>query len=76
VLRVNYRGSLGAGEDFVRALPGKAGFLDVADCHAAVQLALSRRPELDPSKVALFGGSHGGFLVLHLAAQYPVSLLQ
>ncbi len=70
---INYRGSLGSGEDFVQALPGKIGSLDVTDCHAAVNAALSSSASLDPSKMCLFGGSHGGFLILQLAGQYPVS---
>ncbi len=71
VIRVNYRGSLGAGKDSVESLPGHVGDLDVKDCNQALKEALTRYPHLDPSRVHLWGGSHGGFLVTHLAGQYP-----
>ncbi|XP_047502842.1 acylamino-acid-releasing enzyme-like isoform X1 [Penaeus chinensis] len=68
----NYRGSLGFGEDGVNALPGHVGVVDVSDVHQAVTSCLERfKDVLDPSQVFLCGGSHGGFLVTHLAAKYP-----
>lgn len=73
VLFVNYRGSLGAGKRNVDSLLGNVGDTDVKDCHDLRGLVLDRYPCLNPDKVGLFGGSHGGFLVTHLAGQYPDS---
>lgn len=72
VVFVNYRGSIGFGQDGVDSLPGNCGLTDVDDVHKATLNCLKRFSEvLDESKVFLVGGSHGGFLVTHLAAQYP-----
>ena len=71
VLYVNYRGSTGAGDDNVRSLLGRVGDQDVRDCHEATLAALDNLPQLARDKVVLMGGSHGGFLVTHLAGQYP-----
>ncbi|XP_076058912.1 acylamino-acid-releasing enzyme-like isoform X2 [Oratosquilla oratoria] len=68
----NFRGSLGFGQDGVDSLPGHCGNTDVSDCHEATLACLKRFPDvLDENNVFLMGGSHGGFLSLHLAAQYP-----
>ncbi|KAK1310771.1 hypothetical protein QJS10_CPA08g00238 [Acorus calamus] len=70
LLIVNYRGSLGFGEEALQSLPGKIGFQDVQDVLAAmdhvIQLGI-----VDPSRVAVLGGSHGGFLSTHLIGQAP-----
>ncbi|XP_034230379.1 acylamino-acid-releasing enzyme-like isoform X2 [Thrips palmi] len=71
VLMVNYRGSIGSGDDSVNFLPKRVGDADVKDVHQAAQAALEQFPCLNPKKCVLFGGSHGGFLVTHLSGQYP-----
>jgi acylaminoacyl-peptidase len=68
LLIVNYRGSLGYGADLMNTLLGNIGINDVDDCGRLTQLALSEFSDVvDPKKVALFGGSHGGFLTAWLA---------
>lgn len=67
-LLVNYRGSIGFGDE--TDLPGRIGDLDVADCVAATKAALQSQPQLDPSCVAVCGGSHGGFLAASLIARH------
>lgn len=73
MLLVNYRGSTGAGQDSVDFLLGKVGTSDVSDCMLALREALQRFSWLNPKKVVLVGGSHGGFLVTHLSGQHPDS---
>ncbi|XP_014613731.1 PREDICTED: acylamino-acid-releasing enzyme-like isoform X2 [Polistes canadensis] len=71
VLQVNFRGSTGMGAKNVEFLQGKVGDVDVKDCVTATKEALNKYPWLSPSHVGVCGGSHGGFLVAHLTAQYP-----
>ncbi|NXB81421.1 ACPH enzyme, partial [Donacobius atricapilla] len=70
VLLVNYRGSLGFGQDSVASLPGNVGTQDVHDVQFCVERVLQEET-LDASRVALVGGSHGGFLACHLIGQFP-----
>ncbi|XP_015605512.1 acylamino-acid-releasing enzyme isoform X2 [Cephus cinctus] len=70
ILQVNFRGSTGMGAKNVEFLQGKVGDADVKDCIEATQEALRRFPWLDPMRMGLSGGSHGGFLVAHLSGQY------
>eukprot|EP00741_Cyanophora_paradoxa_P005339 tig00000880_g5178.t1 len=70
VLLVNYRGSLGAGQAPLLSLLGRVGEQDVRDSHEAVEAARASGL-VDPSRVFITGGSHGGFLSLHLIGQYP-----
>ena len=70
VLHVNYRGSTGFGQGSLDALPGHVGLLDVKDVmHATVTMADSGW--IDPDRIGICGGSHGGFLTGHCIGQFP-----
>jgi len=73
VLCPNYRGSIGFGTRTLNSLPGKVGANDVKDVVKATEAALAfevgGRRLCDKSKVAVVGGSHGGFLGAHLVGQ-------
>ncbi|XP_076752190.1 acylamino-acid-releasing enzyme isoform X2 [Xylocopa sonorina] len=71
VVQINYRGSTGMGSKNVEYLQGKVGNIDVKDCVTATNEALRKYPWLNPNKIGISGGSHGGFLVTHLSGQYP-----
>ncbi|XP_071331311.1 acylamino-acid-releasing enzyme isoform X2 [Trachinotus anak] len=71
VLMVNYRGSTGFGQDSILSLIGQIGSQDVKDVQRAVLTALHSDLTLDPERLAVIGGSHGGFLSCHLVGQYP-----
>jgi dipeptidyl aminopeptidase/acylaminoacyl peptidase len=63
VVDVDYRGSTGYGRTFRRALDGQWGRADVLDVVAATE-HLVARGYADPDRVAIRGGSAGGFTVL------------
>jgi dipeptidyl aminopeptidase/acylaminoacyl peptidase len=62
VLSVNYRSGIGYGRAF-REAPGRAGrgATEYRDVVAAGKF-LQARPDVDPTRVGLWGGSYGGFL--------------
>ncbi|NRA67423.1 MAG: S9 family peptidase [Pseudobacteriovorax sp.] len=70
VLDVNYRGSTGYGREYRHKLIGTWGLFDVQDCIYAVKHVVSEG-YCDPEKVAIRGGSAGGYLVLATMAFYP-----
>jgi acylaminoacyl-peptidase len=70
VVLMNYRGSTGFGESSIQSLPGSIGTNDVADCIASLDAAVSAG-HVDPARVAVVGGSHGGFLTGHIIGQHP-----
>ncbi|XWS08891.1 hypothetical protein CRYUN_Cryun40dG0039300 [Craigia yunnanensis] len=70
LLIVNYRGSLGFGEEALQSLPGKIGSQDVNDVLTAIDHVIEKGLA-NPSKITVLGGSHGGFLTTHLIGQAP-----
>ena len=63
VVDVDYRGSSGYGRAYRERLRGQWGRLDVADCTAAA-LHLADQGLADPARLAISGGSAGGFTTL------------
>ncbi|XP_062168533.1 acylamino-acid-releasing enzyme-like isoform X2 [Alnus glutinosa] len=70
LLIVNYRGSLGFGEEALQSLLGKVGSQDVNDVLTAIDHVIDKGLA-SPSKITVLGGSHGGFLTTHLIGQAP-----
>ncbi|GAB1542869.1 S9 family peptidase [Scytonema sp. NUACC21] len=63
VLDVNYRGSTGYGREYRQQLDGQWGIVDVDDCVYGA-LYLVERGEVDGNRLAISGGSAGGYTTL------------
>ena len=63
VVDVNYRGSTGYGRAYRDALKGNWGVHDVTDAIAAARF-LAQRGDVDADRMAIRGGSAGGFTTL------------
>ena len=82
VVDVNYGGSTGFGRAYRQRLEGQWGVVDVADC-AAAATALVETGRASPERIAIEGGSAGGFTALAAlcftnrfraaACRYPVT---
>ena len=70
ILLVNYHGSTGFGQDSLEVLAGKVGSLDVKDVWEATNEVIAQG-KVDPDRIGICGGSHGGFLTGHMIGQYP-----
>ncbi|RRO14760.1 S9 family peptidase [Saccharopolyspora rhizosphaerae] len=68
VVDVNYGGSTGYGRAYREQLHGAWGVVDVADCTAAAR-ALAEAGRVDPDRMAIRGGSAGGFTTLAALAR-------
>jgi dipeptidyl aminopeptidase/acylaminoacyl peptidase len=63
VLDVNYGGSTGYGRDYRRLLIGQWGVVDLEDCAAGARW-LAAQGLADPARLAITGGSAGGYTTL------------
>ncbi|GIH77636.1 prolyl oligopeptidase family serine peptidase [Planobispora longispora] len=71
VIDVNYGGSTGYGRAYRDRLRGQWGVVDVEDCVAAAEW-LAERELADPARIAIRGGSAGGWTVMAACAQSEV----
>lgn len=62
VIFTNPRGSQGYGEDFCKAIQYEWGNLDYVDVLAGLDVALANNPWIDGDRVAIGGGSYGGYM--------------
>lgn len=71
VVDVNYRGSNGYGREYMRKLYGTWGIYDVDDCINAARY-LAQRGDVDSTRMAIRGGSAGGYTTLCALAFHDV----
>ncbi len=69
-LEVNHRGSSGYGRAYQQALNGNWGEVDVVDTVSGARF-LAQRGWVDENRMAVMGGSAGGFTVLNCLVRYP-----
>ncbi|MFW5419198.1 S9 family peptidase [Nocardiopsis sp. CNT-189] len=69
VVMGNPRGSSGYGQAHGRAVLGDVGRVTAADLNALLDEAL-KRDGLDPDRVGVLGGSHGGYMTTWMAAHH------
>ena len=70
VLAPNYRGSTGYGRAYRDALRNEWGVRDVVDVASGIEF-VGREQRCDPQRVAVAGGSAGGFTAMLLCLQHP-----
>jgi len=71
VVQVNYRGSTGRGRAFVRELYDDWGGAEQGDVATGAEYVLDEYDWLDGERVAVFGGSYGGYSAYWQLVQYP-----
>jgi dipeptidyl aminopeptidase/acylaminoacyl peptidase len=70
ILAPNIRGSIGYGKAYMRLIHRDWGGGELKDIEAAAQF-LKTRPEIDKERIAIYGGSFGGFAVLSAVTRLP-----
>jgi dipeptidyl aminopeptidase/acylaminoacyl peptidase len=71
VLQVNYRGSTGRGREFVQELYDDWGGAEQGDVATGAEHVLDEYDWLDEDRVAVYGGSYGGYSANWQMVQYP-----
>ena len=71
VVDVDYGGSTGYGREYRQRLDGRWGIVDVTDCVSAVTHLISQN-RVDPDRVAIRGGSAGGYTTLRALVSSPI----
>jgi dipeptidyl aminopeptidase/acylaminoacyl peptidase len=70
-LALNPRGSTGYGQQFADGCLNNWGGGDYKDLMAGVDAVLASHPNLDPTRLAVMGGSYGGFMTNWVITQTP-----
>ena len=70
VIYPNVRGSTGYGKSFLKLDNGKLREDSVKDIGALLDW-IATQPDMDASRVAVVGGSYGGYMSLAVSAMYP-----
>jgi dipeptidyl aminopeptidase/acylaminoacyl peptidase len=70
LIEPNVRGSTGYGRTFVSLDNGEKREDSVRDIGALLDW-IATQPDLDPTRVVIFGGSYGGYMSLAVATHYP-----
>ncbi len=70
VVKVNNRGTANRGKEFLGAVYGKLGDVDIQDHADAVRL-LRERPYVDGNRVGIAGHSYGGFMAIMGIFKHP-----
>jgi len=69
VVALDGRGTPGRGRDWERAIKGKLGSVPLDDQVAGLRALLKRYPELDRTRVGIYGWSFGGYLAAYALAR-------
>ncbi len=70
VMQIDNRGTAHRGSTFESPISGRLGEIELSDQLAALDQVLAQRP-IDPSRVAIYGHSYGGFMAAYAMLKAP-----